>query len=81
DMKSSQLVQTIYYDDVNKDFDYALQWVVDRKNRMLYGYLIISCLPKLRRLTTSLWLCRILKKKTNKNKLRAAGLIPAALLL
>ena len=38
DMKSSQLVQTIYYDDVNKDFDYALQWVVDRKNRMLYGY-------------------------------------------
>lgn len=38
DMQSSQLVQTIYYDDVNKDFGYALQWVVDKKNNMLYGY-------------------------------------------
>ena len=37
-MKSSRLVQTIYYDDVNKDFGYGLQWVVDRKERMLYGY-------------------------------------------
>ena len=38
DMQSSQLVQTIFYDDVNKDFGYALQWVVDRKNGFLYGY-------------------------------------------
>ena len=37
-MQSSELVQTIYYDDVNKDFGYALQWVVDRKNGFLYGY-------------------------------------------
>lgn len=36
DLKSSTLVQTIFYDDVNKDFDYALQWVVDGK--YLYGY-------------------------------------------
>ncbi len=36
DMKSSTLVQTIFYDDVNKDFDYALQWVVDGK--YLYGF-------------------------------------------
>ena len=38
DMQSSELVQTIFYDDVNKDFGYALQWVVDRKNGFLYGY-------------------------------------------
>lgn len=38
DMQSSTLVQTIFYDDVNKDFGYALQWVVDRSNKMLYGY-------------------------------------------
>lgn len=38
DLQSSTLVQTIYYEDVNKDFGYALQWVVDRKNKMLYGY-------------------------------------------
>lgn len=31
-------VQTIAYDDVNSDFGYALQWVVDAPNRMLYGY-------------------------------------------
>lgn len=37
-MRSSELVQTIFYDDVNNDFGYALQWVVDKKNRMLYGY-------------------------------------------
>ena len=37
-MKSSELVQTIMYDDVNKDFGYALQWVIDTKNKMLYGY-------------------------------------------
>ena len=38
DFGSSELVQTIFYDDVNYDFGYALQWVVDKKNRMLYGY-------------------------------------------
>lgn len=38
DMKSSSLVQTIFYNDVNKDFGYALQWVIDRKNKLLYGY-------------------------------------------
>ena len=38
DMKSSELVQTIFYDDVNNDFGYALQWVIDRKNGFLYGY-------------------------------------------
>ena len=38
DMKSSKKVQTIAYDDVHGDFGYALQWVVDVKNRMLYGY-------------------------------------------
>jgi hypothetical protein len=37
-LKSSELVQTIFYDDVNKDFGYALQWVIDTKNKMLYGY-------------------------------------------
>jgi hypothetical protein len=37
-MQSSELVQTIFYDDVNKDFGYALQWVVDRKGGFLYGY-------------------------------------------
>ena len=38
DMQSSETVQTIFYDDVNKDFGYALQWVVDRKKGFLYGY-------------------------------------------
>ena len=38
DMQSSELVQTIFYDDVNKDFGYALQWVVDREEGFLYGY-------------------------------------------
>ena len=38
DMQSSELVQTIFYDDVNNDFGYALQWVVDRKGGFLYGY-------------------------------------------
>ena len=37
DMQSSELVQTIFYDDVNKDFGYALQWVVARKGGYLYG--------------------------------------------
>ena len=34
----SERVQTIFYDDVNHDFGYALQWVVDRKHKWLYGY-------------------------------------------
>lgn len=38
DMQSSSLVQTIFYDDSNHDFGYALQWVVDQSNRLLYGY-------------------------------------------
>ncbi|MBR6347025.1 MAG: hypothetical protein IKR69_06520 [Bacteroidales bacterium] len=38
DFSGSSLVQTIFYDDVNSDFGYALQWVVDQKHRMLYGY-------------------------------------------
>jgi len=38
DMQSSTLVQTIFYDDRNKDFGYALQWVIDQPNKMLYGY-------------------------------------------
>ena len=38
DMQSSELVQTIFYDDRNGDFGYALQWVVDRKGGFLYGY-------------------------------------------
>ena len=38
DLQSSALMQTIFYDDINKDFGYALQWVIDTKNKMLYGY-------------------------------------------
>ena len=38
DFSGSSLVQTIFYDDVNKDFGYALQWVIDLENKMLYGY-------------------------------------------
>ena len=38
DMQSSSLVQTILYDDRNGDYGYAVQWVVDRQNRILYGY-------------------------------------------
>ena len=38
DLQSSTLVQTILYDDRNGDFGYALQWVIDQPNRMLYGY-------------------------------------------
>ncbi|MCI2109208.1 MAG: hypothetical protein LKJ95_10980 [Bacteroidales bacterium] len=38
DFQSSQLVQAIVYDDVNNDFGYALQWVIDRKNGYLYGF-------------------------------------------
>lgn len=38
DLKGSTLVQTIFFDDTSKLFGYALQWVIDRKNGMLYGY-------------------------------------------
>lgn len=38
DLQSSELVQTIFFDDPDHLFGYALQWVVDRKNKMLYGY-------------------------------------------
>ena len=38
DMQSSTLVQTLYYEDISKDFGYALQWVIDLPNRLLYGY-------------------------------------------
>jgi hypothetical protein len=38
DMKSSETVQTIFYDDVNKDYGWALQWVVDAENGYLYGF-------------------------------------------
>ena len=36
--KGSSLVQTIFYDDVDHDFGYALQWVIDQQEGMLYGY-------------------------------------------
>lgn len=35
---SSKLVQVIYYEDVNHDFDYALQWVVDRNGKYLWAF-------------------------------------------
>lgn len=38
DFQSSELVQTIFYDDVEKDFGYALQWVLDENGEFLYGY-------------------------------------------
>ena len=38
DFQSSTLVQTILYEDTNNDFGYALQWVIDQPNHMLYGY-------------------------------------------
>ena len=38
DFQSSSPVAVINYQDRNKDFGYALQWVVDRENRILYGY-------------------------------------------
>jgi len=38
DLKSSTLIQTIFYNDVNHNFGYALQWVVDTENNLLYGY-------------------------------------------
>lgn len=38
DLKSQQTVQTIHYKDENHNFGYALQWVIDRENNVLYGY-------------------------------------------
>jgi len=38
DLKSTKTVQTIYYRDENHNFGYALQWVIDRENNVLYGY-------------------------------------------
>ena len=38
DLKSTSTVQTIYFRDDNHLFGYALQWVIDRENDMLYGY-------------------------------------------
>lgn len=38
DFSGSELLQTIFFDDVNHDFGYALQWVIDTKEKMLYGY-------------------------------------------
>ncbi len=38
DLKSSELVQTIYFKDSGHLFGYALQWVIDTDNNFLYGY-------------------------------------------
>ena len=38
DFQSSELVQTIYFEDTYNLFGYALQWVVDRENKALYGF-------------------------------------------
>ena len=38
DYSSSELVQTIVYDDTEGDFGYALQWVVDLRRSLLLGY-------------------------------------------
>ena len=37
-LQGSELVQTIHFDDVDGLFGYALQWVVDRQNKVLYGF-------------------------------------------
>lgn len=36
--QSSELVQTIHFEDVDGLFGYALQWVVDRQHKCLYGF-------------------------------------------
>jgi hypothetical protein len=36
--QTSELVQTICFDDVSHLFGYALQWVVDNDHHFLYGY-------------------------------------------
>lgn len=38
DTQTSELVQTICFDDVNHLFGYALQWVIDNDRHFLYGY-------------------------------------------
>lgn len=38
DLKSSELIQTIYFKDTSHLFGYALQWVIDVDNNFLYGY-------------------------------------------
>ena len=38
DFQSSELVQTIHFEDVDGLFGYALQWVVDRQHKCLYGF-------------------------------------------
>lgn len=38
DLKSTQTVQVIHFQDDSHLFGYALQWVIDRENGMLYGY-------------------------------------------
>jgi hypothetical protein len=38
DTQSSELVQTICFNDTNHLFGYALQWVIDKENKWLYGY-------------------------------------------
>ena len=35
---SSQLIQTISFNDVNRICGYALQWCIDKQNRLLVGY-------------------------------------------
>ena len=38
DFQSSELVQTIFFEDADCLFGYALQWVVDRQHKFLYGF-------------------------------------------
>lgn len=38
DLKSTHTVQVIHFQDDSHLFGYALQWVIDRDNDMLYGY-------------------------------------------
>ncbi|MCR5434743.1 MAG: hypothetical protein K6F20_10170 [Bacteroidaceae bacterium] len=38
ELNASELVQTILYKDDNKNFGYAVQWVLDNENGYLYGY-------------------------------------------
>ncbi|MDO4510822.1 MAG: hypothetical protein Q4B68_03270 [Bacteroidales bacterium] len=38
DLKSSKLVAKIHFKDVSGLYGYAVQWVVDRENKFLYGF-------------------------------------------
>ncbi|MBR0083702.1 MAG: hypothetical protein IJP93_06420, partial [Bacteroidales bacterium] len=38
DLQGSSLVQTIHFEDTRNLFGYALQWVVDREHKFLYGF-------------------------------------------